>query len=136
VRNVAFALLAAVLIAGGGCGRKVTSRQAVEFNDTLVAQNKRLVAAGDEFVDRATKALRDGGSVDVAMTRRSYESAMEMLDRVRSDVRIVQVPDSEAARRYYAEFQRSLENQDRMIRRDLGAMVKVIEDASLAPQAR
>ncbi len=139
MRNVAIGLLVAaavVAVTAGGCGKKVTSRQAVEFNDALVAQNRRLVAAGDEFVERATRALQGGGSVDVAMARRSYESAMETMDRVRSDVRIVQVPDSEAARKYYVEFQRSLENQDRMIRRDLAAIVRVIEDATLAPQAR
>ncbi len=134
----ALALLAALglVLATAACGKRVSSAEAVEFNNALVKSQRRLVEAGDEFAGKAVKALQGGSSVDVAITRRAYESAIETMDRVHSDVRIVQVPATEAARRYYDEFQRSLKIQDELIRMELGAILKAIEDPTLNAQAR
>jgi hypothetical protein len=114
----------------------LSTAEAIEFDNALVASQKGRVEAASEFGTKAAKAFRDGSCVDLAVARREHESALETMDRVHSDVRIVPVPESDAARRYHEEFKRSLAVQDELFRKDLGAMMRVIQDESLAPRAK
>jgi len=116
-----------LLFAAGGCGRGVSTAEAVRFNDTLVGLNARLAQAGKEFGEAAVKAV-DGDLIEIAKAKRAFEKLTETMDGVKSESKGLKVPDSASARRLHEEFRRMLQAQEQMVKDDLGDVLRLLED--------
>lgn len=134
IRGFLSMLLAIALAAGAGCGR-VSTQEAVHFNDALVASQKRLYEAGVKFGDAAGKAL-GGGPAEAVLLDRALENAKEEMARARADVRNLAVPKSDSARAFHAAFTRMLDTEEKLLADELGAIAATLKDSSRSPDAK
>jgi hypothetical protein len=133
--KIAFALAAAALLALGGCSRGVTSEQARQYNNALVDAYERIGKAMLEFGQAAGAAL-EGQTIEVAKAKREHENLADAVTRTRADIRIIQMPKSETAKAFYDEVEKLLASQEKMVKEDMGRIVKVLEDPSLNARER
>ena len=80
---LAAALVLALVLSG--CG-KDTGKQALEYNNAVVASQKRISDSSKEFVDAIVSAI-DGQIMDVAKARSKFGFVVEAVDRAREDTR-------------------------------------------------
>ena len=113
----AVALIGVLLFAAGGCS-KVSTAEAVKFNDALVGANTRIAQAGKEFGDAAVKAI-GGQPVEVAMAKRAFEKMNEAMERARADVKLLKVPDSPSARQFHDAYLSLMKTQEQLVKDDL-----------------
>jgi hypothetical protein len=130
--GAAFAV--AVLLSVAGCS-KVSRTAAVQFNDALVEAGNRVAVSGLAFGEAAGKAI-GGGIQEVAKAKRELENVTEALARAKSDMKLIKVPDSPTARKFFEEHQKLLKLQEQIVKEDFGAIVKVLDDQLLTPQER
>lgn len=130
------ALVAALALAASlsGCS-KVSSEQAVEFNDAVVQSQKRISDSSKEFVDTIAAAI-DGQIVDVAKARSKFGFVVEAIDRAREDARAVRIPKSPSAQLFYDAHLALLAKQEQVVKEDFKAIVKVLDDPLITPQQR
>ena len=126
--------LACLLLAAAGCSR-VSPQEAAKFNDALVASQKRLYDAGVKFGDAAAKALA-GGPAEAVILDRALERAQEEMAKAKADVRNLQVPKSDSARAFHAEFQRMLDTEEKLLAEELGTIVRTLKDPSRTLDAK
>jgi len=129
------ALVVAALLGLAGCGKKVTTAEAVKFNEALVATQKRLHDAGFEF-GKAAAAAVGGGHVELAMAARAHESAQEALERVRSELRMIQVPKAASAQQFHDAYVKMIAEQEKLLVEEFGAILKVLQDPRQTPEQR
>ena len=128
-------LLAGVLLAAiSGCS-KVSTAEAVKFNDALVAANKRLSQAGKEFGEAAVKAI-EGQTLEVAMAKRAFVKVSEAMESVNSEMRLIKVPDSPSGRKFHEEYLALLKTEEQMVKDDLGAIMRLLENPAQTPAMR
>jgi len=120
------AALALVVVAG--CSR-VSTQEAVQFNDALVASQKRLHGAGVRFGEAAAKAI-SGGPAEAVMLDRALENAKEEMARARADVRNLAVPKSDSARAFHAAFLQMLDTEEKLLAEELGSITSTLKDPS------
>jgi hypothetical protein len=125
---------AATLLSTAGCS-KVSTAQAVQFNDALVEASHRVTLAGREFGVAAGKAI-GGGVMEVAKVKREHENMVEALERAQAEMKVIRVPDSPSARKLFEEFRKMMVVMDEVVREDFKSIVKVLEDPLLTPQER
>jgi hypothetical protein len=128
-------LALAAALALSGCGRGVTSAQALEYNNALVDAYERIGKAMLAF-GRAAGGALEGQIIEVAKARREHENLVDAIGRTRADIRIISMPKSEAARAFYDEVEKLLEAQEKMVKEDMRLIVKVLEDPSLSARDR
>ena len=125
----------AALLALPGCGKKVTAEQARQYNNALVDSYERIGKQMILFGTAAGAAL-EGQIIEVAKAKREHENLVDAVSRTRADIRIVQMPKSEAAKIFYEEVDKLLASQEKMVKEDMGLIVKVLEDPSLSARDR
>ena len=128
------AFAAALLFSMAGCS-KVSRGAAVQFNDALVEAGNRVAVSGQAFGQAAGKAV-GGGIEEVAKAKREFENVTEALARAQSDMKLIKVPDTATARRFFDEHQKLLKLQDQIVKEEFGAIVKVLDNQLLTPQER
>ena len=129
-----FFLAALALIAFAGCS-KVSTVDAVRFNDELVATGKRVSVAGVAFSVAAVKAI-EGGVMEVALAKREFENVTDALAKAQGDMKRVKVPDSLTARKFFEEHQKLLTLQEQIVSEDFKAIVKVLDDPLITTDVR
>lgn len=128
------AFTAAAVVAVSGCSR-VTSEQARQYNDALVDAYQRIGKAMIAFGKAAGEAL-DGQIIAVAKAKREHENLVEAVARTRADIRIISMPKSETAKAFYDEVEKLLTAQEKMVKDEMGRIIKVLEDPSLDARER
>ncbi len=121
------------LLALAGCGN--STKDAVAFNQSLLSANQKLQAAGREFGEGVGRAMA-GGAGDVAQLRQSYDKTRQVVQQVKADMQSVQVPSSQSAQDLYDAHQKFLQGQERMIEKDLGEVMKLLENSKLDKKER
>lgn len=129
-----FSLAALALVVFAGCS-KVSTNDAVRFNDELVAAGKRVSISGLAFSVAAVKAI-EGGVMEVALAKREFENVTDALAKAQSDMKMVKVPDSATARKLFEEHQKLLKLQEAIVSEDFKAIVKVLDDPLITPDVR
>jgi hypothetical protein len=129
-----FFLAALALFLFSGCN-KVSTVDAVKFNDELVATGKRVSLAGMTFSIAAVKAI-EGGVMEVALAKREFENVTDALAKAQSDMKKVKVPDSATARTFFEEHQKLLKLQEQIVNEDFKAIVKVLDDPLITTDVR
>ena len=133
-RFICTAFAAALLFSMAGCS-KVSRSAAIQFNDALVEAGNRVAVSGQAFGEAAGKAI-GGGIQEVAKAKREFENVTDALTRAKSDMKLIKVPDTPSARRFFDEHQKLLKLQEQIVKEDFGAIVKVLDDQLLTPQER
>jgi hypothetical protein len=129
IRTTGVAALALLpLVAFVGCGS--STKEAVAFNQTIVTANQRLASVGQEFGEAIGRALA-GGPADVAQVKQLYDKTKQVVQQVKAEMQSVQVPPSNAAQTLYDADQKFLQGQERMIEKDFGEVVKLLENSEL-----
>ena len=129
------AVLSAAFLLLPGCGKGVSSSQALQYNNALVDAYQRIGKAMIAFGKAAGEAL-EGQIIEVAKAKREHENLVEAVERTRADIRIVPIPKSETAKKFHDEVEALLASQEKMVKEDMRSIVKVLEDSSLSARDR
>jgi hypothetical protein len=111
-----------------GCGP--STQELAAFNQKIVTANQRLATVGQEFGESVGRAIT-GGPADAAQSRQLYNKARQTVKDVKAEMQTLQVPPSNSARGLYDAYQKFLDSQERMMEKDFGEIVKLLEDSKM-----
>jgi len=114
----ALALLGSVAHAG--------ESEAQKFNNALAGFNKQLSAAGRSFGEAIGPGLK-GEEVNLPQLRKTYMGVLKALAKVQKELAAQNVPDSESARKLAKVYQQFLKGQERVIKKELSQVVRLVE---------
>jgi hypothetical protein len=130
LRAFAYVSLSGLLLAASGCGRSSLS-----FNNALSEANQRIAGAVEPCGEAAFAAM-DGDPAAVARFKAADQNLRKVMADVKAEMQAVEVPDSPTARRLYEAHQRYLRGHEEIVNNQFVEISRMIEDASMAPEAK
>jgi predicted Zn finger-like uncharacterized protein len=104
---------------------------AVAFNEKIVAANKRLEAAGQQFGQALQTCLAQEGR-NTQPVRVQYQNTQNVVNAIRGEMTAWPVPNNAAAKNLQQGYQRFLQSQDEGVK-TIGQVVTVLENGALTP---
>lgn len=109
------------LLALTSCGPG--KQEALNFNETLVATNKRLTDAGHR-VGTAIGAHLQGTAADTTELKAARDNLNTVMSQIKQEMSALKVPEMEGAQAFYDAHQKYLEGQEKT----LAKIAKLVND--------
>jgi hypothetical protein len=127
VRGLLLGALAVTALAAVGC-----AGEALRFNNSIAESSKRLEAPSKRFGEAIAPAVA-GGNVNVAEVKAAYNDLVNIFEQVKKDFASLKVPPGASAKKLADSYGKLLQNQEDMIRDQMGQIVKMVEAGRPAP---
>jgi hypothetical protein len=115
--------VALVPLAAAGC-----EPEAVRFNNTIAAYNRRLNDAGKQFVQDVGSA-RQAKGLDADRLWASYDRLRETVKEVKQEFAALEVPPGPSAKRLAEGYAKFLRSQDQMVLNELSRIMRLAQRA-------
>jgi outer membrane PBP1 activator LpoA protein len=128
-REIVSVFLLAMALAG------CNAHNPVKFNDTIVNAQKKLDDSSANLYEASSSAL-DGKDEEVAKMKAAHDACVRDLREAQSTIGQMKVPDESEAKAFHAAAQKYLSAKEQMIVKDMGEVVKILEDKSMDSSER
>jgi serine/threonine protein kinase len=114
----------------------VTKNAAVEFNDAIIAHQKKVITAANQFSETLGRALEGGKAEDLARLREARLEMKKLAEDAQKSLKALKVPASPSGLAFLQAAGQFFDRQARFVNEDFAELVRLAGDRTLPPARR